>query len=379
MPYGLTGTFDEDPATGGSCDSIPNNAVWFSYTPSVTGSHEIVLTNQSTTGAWGRLAVFEGAGCSPLGTELLCETPSTKDITVSVDLTQGQPYLILYHTDGESYTMVDPAIDIGPFTWDPGEVCSAAADVTGQTLPYGLTGTFDEDPATGGSCDSIPNNAVWFSYTPATAGFYQLSLENQSSTYAYGRLAVFEGTGCSPLGTELLCEAASTKNVTAVAHLSQGQPYLILYHTDGESYTMVDPSLDLTPVPYDPGEVCQEAIDLSAVTFPHAVTGTFDEDPAAGGSCDTTPTNAVWFTYTPATTGNYTVTAENQSTSYPYSRLAVFEGAGCSPLGTELDCMVSSSDTVSTTVTLDAGTPYLLLFHTDGDTYTMVDPIVDIQ
>ena len=379
FPYQVTGTYSQDPATGGSCDTTPTNAVWFTYTPSATGYYTITTTNHTGTGAYSRLAVFQGASCSPLGTQLACVTASSLTATASVALTQGTPYLILFHTDGDAYTMVNPSISITRATTGGGEFCATAADVTSATFPYQLTGTFNDDPAAGGSCDTTPTNAVWFSYTPATTGYYTISTTNHTSTGAYSVLAVFQGTSCSPLGTQQACVTASSTTAAAAVLLQGGTPYLILFHTDGASYTMVNPSITVTPATGGAGEFCASPADVSSATFPYHLTGTFNDDPATGGTCDTTPTNAVWFTYTPTTTKSYTIQVQNQTGTAAYSRLAVFQTAACSPYGTQLACVTPSSKTASTTLALTQGVPYLILFHTDGASFTMVNPIITIN
>ncbi|MBI5477301.1 MAG: hypothetical protein HY906_00510 [Deltaproteobacteria bacterium] len=379
FPYQLTGTFDDDPAMGGSCDSSPTNAVWFKYTPSASGTYTITIENNTTTGAYSRLAMFAGTSCSPLGTELGCLTETGTDMVAEASLTGGTTYLILFHTDGNAYTMVDPSISIGKQTTGPGEFCGTAADVSGATFPYQLTGTFSQDPAAGGSCDTTPTNAVWFTYTPTVTGYYTVSATNHTSTAAFSRLAVFAGPSCSPLGTQRACVTVDGKTASTLVSLTPGTPYLILFHTDGDSYTMVNPSITITRETTGAGEFCTTAADVSSVTFPYQLTGTFNDDPAAGGSCDTTPTNAVWFAFTPATTRSYTIQAQNQTATNAYSRLAVFRTASCSPYGTQLACVTASSKTASTTQTLDQGVPYLILFHTDGASYTMVDPILTIN
>jgi hypothetical protein len=379
FPYQLTGTYGQDPATGGTCDTTPTNAVWFTYTPTATGYYTITTVNHTSTGAYSRLAVFQGASCSPLGTQLACVAPDSKTAATTVALTQGTPYLVLFHTDGDAYTMVNPSITITRATTGAGEFCATAADVSGATFPYQLTGTFNDDPAAGGTCDTTPTNAVWYSYTPTTTGYYTVSATNHTATAAYSVLAIFQGTACSPLGTQRACVTGSGTTGSTVVALTQGTAYLILFHTDGAAFTMVNPSLTITPQAAGAGEFCASAADVTGASFPHQLTGTFNDDPATGGSCDTTPTNAVWFTYTPATTRSYTIQAQNQTSTAAYSRLAVFQTAACSPYGTQLACVTASGKTASTTQTLTQGVTYLILFHTDGATYTMVNPIVTIS
>ncbi len=379
FPYQLNGTFDQDPSQGGTCDTSPTNAVWFQYTAPTTDIYDITAVNNTLTGAYSRLAVFQGSGCNPFGPQLECITPSSKTASTTLSLTGGQTYLILFHTDGNSYSMVNPELDIVAVSMDPGQICSAPADVSSASFPYQLSGTFDHDPSQGGTCDTSPTNVVWFSYTPTATGMYNLVAQNHTSSAAYSRLAVFESTSCSPYGAELDCVIASSKTADTTVPLSAGTSYLIMFYTDGSGYSMINPEISVSLITYDPGEVCTESVDVSSVTFPYQLTGTFDEDPSTGGSCDSSPNNAVWFQYTPAVTASYQIDVQNHTSSGAYSRLAVFEGSSCAPLGTELDCSISYSKTVSMNLTMTAGTPYQILFYTDGETYTMVDPEITIQ
>jgi hypothetical protein len=259
-----------------------------------------------------------------------------------------------------------------------GRSCDLPADVSNASFPYMLLGTFDDDPATGPSCDATVTNTVWFTYTPSASDEYEIITTNNSSTNAYSRLAVFEGTGCDPYGTELDCQTSSSKTVTSTTLFNAGTSYLIMFFTDGESYTMVDPEIEIVSQSSPPGTTCTEAADVSAETFPYQLVGTFDDDPAMGPSCDTTVTNTVWFTYTPSASDEYEIITTNNTSTNAYSRLAVFEGTGCDPYGTELDCQTSSSKTVTSTTLFNAGTSYLIMFFTDGESYTMVDPEIDI-
>lgn len=374
FPHQLPGTFTDDPATGGSCDIVPNNVAWFAYTPMVSGDHQIALTNHTSTTAYSRLAVFETRACEPYGPEIECVTSNDQSVATSVALTAGTPYLIPFYTDGEAYTMVDPEIVIQPLGL--GHSCSYPADVSTASFPLELLGTFDDDPTAGGSCDLTPTNGAWFSYTPNITGTHRLTLVNHTATSAFSRAAVFSGSNCSPYGPELACQTASSATVSLLASLTAATTHLILFHTDGEAYTMVDPSIDIAPP--EPGQECIYPADVSAVSFPYQLSGTFDLDPGQGGSCDLTPTNAVWFEYTPATSGSYAITLVNHTATSAWSRAAVFSGSGCSPYGTELACQTSSAQTVLLTATLSSGTPHLIVFYTDGNDYTMVDPEVTI-
>lgn len=383
FPYTMSGTFDEDPPTLGSCTSSSNNVAWFSYTAPTTDTYLIEASNQTSTYAYSRIVVLESDACSPLGAELACDTNSSTEIETEVDMIAGQDYLIAFHTDGDSYTMVNPVVNVGVKPPPPpGGECDSAVDVTAQTLPYQQLGLFEDDPSNASpSCDTAPTNAVWFLYQPTATDWYDLTLTNNTLDNSYSRVAIFEGTSCSPPGPELYCGTESDTTITTDSvYLTAGVTYTVLFYTDGDSYDMEDPSLDVA-VGTAPaaGENCSVADDLSSASFPYTLTGTFDNDVAEGSTCDTSPTNVVWYSYTPTVTQAYDISAVNNTTTNAFSRLAVFEGTMCNPLGAEVTCTTNLATTAALTgVTLTAGTTYLIAFHTDGNTYTMVDPEITI-
>jgi hypothetical protein len=375
LPAVVAGDFAEDPSKTTSCDSTPTNVVWSKFTAQADGLHRFAAKNATTTNAYSRLAVFEGATCPPAGTEVACVVASGKSVETYVSLTQGTTYTLMFFTDGNTYTMVDPEIDVSVVSVGGGQDCSTALDLTGETLPYTASGTFPYEFTGGGSCDSSPFNMAWFSYTPATSGWYDI--QGTVATGAEVRLGVFETKACLPLGKELAC-AMGTNSSSALAYLVQGQDYLILFHTNTNTGEMTDPTIDVSPVSFNPGETCGPAIDVSGVSFPFQGSGTFGFETGPGGSCDTTPHNMVWFKYTPATTATFDVSLTNATSTAAYSRLAIFEGGNCASLGAEIQCKTASAKTVSTSLVMTQGTDYLMTFYTDGDSYTMVNPTISI-
>jgi hypothetical protein len=258
-----------------------------------------------------------------------------------------------------------------------GGLCSTAVDLTNATFPVQVTGTFADDPSAGGTCDTTPTNVAWFTYTAPETNTFVISGVNASTTSAWSRIAVFESDACSPYGAQVSCTTATSKSITATAAMVMGQTYLIMFYTDGDTYTMVDPTITIEPYPQ--GATCATAIDVTAATFPVTALGNFVDDPTTGGSCDTTPNNAVWFTYTAATTDTVSVKATNLTSASAQSRLAVFDGASCSPLGAEEACVSQTSKIAYTSFSATAGNTYLFMFYTNGNTNPMLDPELDVK
>lgn len=377
FPYTASGNFSAEDAAGGSCDTTPTNIVWFSYTPGTTGWYQIDLENQTYDYAYSRVAVFETTACDPHGTELACAMYDDYYVSTTVELQASTSYLIAFYTDDDDYAMEDPIISIASVTPSPGELCVWAADISSASFPYVLTGSFDADPV-GSSCEEEAYNTVFYSYTPPADGSYEITATNATSDFPYSYLAIFEGTDCSPYGTEVSCLYVDDVTVNTVVELTGSQPYLILFYTDYDYDTMEDPSITVAPFAFDPAEACSTAVDVTSATFPYTQSGTFDYESAPGGSCDDEWSNMVWWTYTAPSTGSYTISATNATTTNAYSRIAVFETAACSPHGTQVACTTANAKNVSTTASLSSGTTYLITFYTDANSYTMVDPTLTI-
>lgn len=257
----------------------------------------------------------------------------------------------------------------------PGQICEAAADITGEPFPFVLEGPYDWD-GEGGSCAPYSYNSVFYVFTPPSTGAYRIITVNWTGTAAHTIIAVYEGTTCSPLGPEVACGRWSARTGSAVVDLDATQTYLIQVYTDEDIFTMVDPEITVSPFP-GPGESCSTAVDISSVSFPYQLAGVFDWQ-GEGGSCDQTASNAVFYVYTPPTSGSYEIHAQNTTSDFAFSRLAIFEGSSCSPYGQEVLCELSMARDVSTTVSLVGGANYLIQFYTDGQNFPMVGPVISI-
>ncbi len=375
----LTGTFTEDlPADTFACATTFTNVVWYQFSPTESAEYDITAVNATTTGAYSRLVVLDGTSCNPYDTTLVCGTASAKNITRRVSLTAGEDYLIAFGTDGNAFTMVDPTLTITKYEVPVGAECTDP--VTASLGVTTATGSFEADLAADSfSCGATPFNVAWFSFTPAEAGEYDLTAVNASTTLAGSRLVVLTGDTCAPYGAEVVCGTAAGKTISRRVTLAANETYLIAFFTDGNTYTMVNPTLTITKYEAAPGDTC--AAPIVAVEGVNSVTRTFTEDLAASSfSCGATPYNVVWYAFTPSATKDYEITAVNATTATASSRLVILEGASCTFPRTadEVLCGTTTTKTITRRAVLDAGTTYLMAFFTNLDSATMVDPTLTI-
>ncbi len=140
----------------------------------------------------------------------------------------------------------DALVTSGCFNVPPAGDCAHARDITAETFPLSLTGTFGDDPSSGFSCASSPTNVVWFQYQAPESGEYGIGVTNGTAGTAGSGLAVFDGTSCNPYGTELVCNQAGGKDMAAHVSLTAGSTYLIAFFTDSDDSSMENPSISIS-------------------------------------------------------------------------------------------------------------------------------------
>jgi len=256
--------------------------------------------------------------------------------------------------------------------------------VLGSTISPPTLPTGDTVNDGSGSCWTESGADIIASYTATSTDGLIFTWSNVNLLgSSYRNYELWRGS-CDPaVGTELYCNnVTSSGDAFSVSNVAVGDVFYMkaIAETAGADFTSADFRVELAPPP-PLGGACTDPIDLDTVGVPHTEIGQFDSAGAPAGSCDTTADNAVWYTYTPSTTGWYTIDATNAETATnPYSRVAVFETTVCSPLGAEVACGANAANAISMDyVHLTGGTTYLIVFYTDGVSYLMVNPTMNVQ
>lgn len=373
FPYQVIGDFTDDPAASSDCSSSSWNAVWFRYSPPVTGEYQIMTRNYAVGNSFSRLAVFQSSACQPLGHQVDCISATGKIVYELAYMEAGLDYMILFHTTGDSLPMVDPEISITPSTTHPAEYCPLAVDVTGLSMPVTLPGTFGNDPGISTSCVNAARNAAWFTYTPPTTTLHNIDASNALNEDAY--LVAFEGVGCPPTGPEVLCVASDWEDVLHHEQvLTGGQPYTFMYQSGSEYRDIVNPVFTVEPWTPNGGEACSlpRTINASSPTSWSASSTVYTYEFDPGPSCEPNPFNEAWLQFTPSTTAWY-----NLHFTYGLGwdiRMAVFEGSSCTPYGQELTCIRQDDYRIRTKLQLTAGETYLIMLMATMDANTFGGP-----
>ncbi len=180
-----------------------------------------------------------------------------------------------FNTAGTYYLFVDtwPSPNCGAFTLDvtlapsapANDICSGAIDIPAAgPFPYlttavnNISATDANDPAN--TCNSYGHKGVWFTFTPATTGQYNISTcqsDAPGSTIPDNLLSIFtSASGCAGPFTQVICDddACTTLANQAVvnADLTAGTTYYILvygYNTNvGDAQLRVSAPISCAPV-----------------------------------------------------------------------------------------------------------------------------------
>lgn len=342
-----------------SCGAGDSRDVWFTFTPDGLGG----IYEFNTCGSVVNTTLGLFSNCS---TELACSDdepafcgsgqPTGSRITRV--LSPGVTYLVR--------VAANSAVD-GPFrlvvnrTPPDNDDCSAAR-VLSPDLPVGgtLTGAA---PSGSPTCAGVDNADVFYSFTPASTGFYRISTCGSSAKTTISVYSV-----CPPAG-EIFCSESSdnscafpaSESTDLTAVLQAGAPYRIRISAAGTSSAF---QIVVSPV-VPPNDDCFRARSLQVNSFETTSNARAALDPDLS-SCGAGDTRDVWFQIIPDATGTYeflTCGASGPGVGPVDTVLALFDGCG----GTEIACNDNSTGTCGgspalsrVAARLDLGADYLL-------------------
>ncbi len=206
----------------GSCNSgsatTMQNSVWFSFTPTITQDYRVT----ALPSGYDAILLVSTGDCTTQ-TEVACFDGPESGV---VNMTAGTTYLIqigdwgLFPGGGATTFLVDVFV---PLTNDD---CANPTPIT--SLPFTVlvdnsTATADGIP---GSCNSTTattmQNSVWYSFTPATTGLYDLSVDNGGG---YDAIVIVSEGGCAAQ-SEIAC-GDEPEPIAVSVTLNAGTTYLI--------------------------------------------------------------------------------------------------------------------------------------------------------
>lgn len=346
--------------------SATNPDVWYSYTPTVSGTTRVTRSSGAS-----RTAVYTG----PCGAELLVAFGCSTAAENVFDVVAMQTYLIRVGviSTGAAFTLfIDPPVI--PVT--PSDSCLAAVPMSvgvSASTTVGATGT-SPSPVCGSF--SATTLDVWFSFTPSTGGLATLARSND--TEGISRMAVYTTADClafTAVGST--CGTSTSVGWTAIAFTT----YYI--RVGSNSAALAGPfRLNLSVVPFEPNDSCSGAIPIvNGANGPFSNVATLTGSDVGFGlplACVGTHGRDLFFTYTAACNGSVDMNTCAAGTLSD-TAIAAFDVWTCGVGGTPIAC---DDDTTCTFGNLRsaisfptvAGTTYLVLvagFNNGSGTFSI--------
>lgn len=297
------------PLLGCSTSGNPtNNALWYVYTPTVSG-----VLSAWELGSRDTTVVFYEASpdCSSL-TPLGCESTETD---ANMPVQSGHVYYILFTTTGPASTNVNDfyslKFNLVVPSVPPNDSCAFAPpivpDPSLQTFPGGGAA-----PGPRSECQTLSyqpqeaRNAIWFSYT-TPAGTDQLARMQRTTAAGFNyffSLAFFTGT-CNDL---IPYDCVDLGTADTFVRLRRSTTYYVMVHRrsgympgDGQYRFIFDV---LTP-PQANNQECTSATVIPSLPYTDSVHNVlaFDEDPVTGGACSGNSVqngSGIWYSFTPS-------------------------------------------------------------------------------
>ena len=200
--------------------STPGAEKVFSFTPTISGSHNITITN---TNSWVDLFVKTG-GCSQTGWTYIDDI-SSSGATNSVSLTAGVQYYFLIDDENTSAGSGTISVNCPSPATNPCNSITAITCGTSASYSLGSGNGAWSPPGPWGT----PGEEAVFSYTPAISGAYDIQVLNSGFF-----VDLFYKTGsCSSAGWTYVNDIST--NETNTVNLVGGVTYLFLIDDENTS------------------------------------------------------------------------------------------------------------------------------------------------
>jgi hypothetical protein len=214
----------------GSCGfSTPGTEKIYSFTPTVTGVHNLQVTSTNSVGFIDYFYKAASGGCNATGWTCIDDIFSPSTVTIGT-LTAGTTYYILL--DPETTTSVTHTFQINcPPAYDPCANIPTLLCATPATASSTGTGAWSP-----GSCGfSTPGQEKVYSFTPVLTGMHTLVVTSTNSIFVDYFYKTASG-GCNASGWTCIDDISSASSIQ-FGPLTAGTTYYILYDPESISLT----------------------------------------------------------------------------------------------------------------------------------------------
>ncbi len=346
------------------------SSLWYSYTPTVTSFVTITVTPENDF-ADNIIAIYTGTSLANL--ELVTERDSVfegEEETTTVLLTAGTQYLIAteavaefdtFSSSGKYDITFTNAVSV-PSNNDIANAenlgSSSTAQTTGTTVGADTEST---DPADTTSSGNITSQTVWYTWTPSTAGDYNIITES----FGFSPYTVSAMTG-SPANLSVIAASAARAGrggtgitITATANTT----YYISFdgYDDGTLQFSDEFDLEICPAPENDRFADSTNLGSAAVISidgdSTCASAEEDEPDHADDFIGNDASASLWYTWTAPSNGRWEVTIANSDFEYI---VAIHQGNTIDTL-TE----IISGDEIGSSTDEDT----IILMATSGTTY----------
>jgi hypothetical protein len=386
LPATIVGNLATATPDGTPCGAVGAGIGRWYTVSSVTQRNLTASICDSPLGLWdGAISVFCGNNCDGL----VCVAADAGDFCafnpapVTWCAAAGQTYWILVHAVGGDFSAGGAyELDVtAGAACGSSVVCGAANDeCAGATVANVGANAGNNALATtsagipGGACTfgGVSNftRDVWFTHTPAATGTLTIDTCASTGPVTDSVISVFTGA-CGAL-TEIGCidDGCGTGGLlgSIAVPVTSGVPIKIRV---GSWNTSPAGTFTLTLTPFTPGSGNDECAGATVVNLGAnaGTNATATTTPAPAGSC-VAFTRDVWFTHTPAASGNMTIDTCGSTGAVTDSTLAVYSGAcgSLAELGCDDDACATPALSSMVTVPVTAGVPIKIRVGSFGTT-----------
>ena len=257
-------------------------------------------------------------------------------------------------------------------------ICGAIAlvlntPITGSNINANPTDPRDADAATAGFACSTPNNTLWYLFTPSTNGNYLIQTSSPATIGLDAWVGLFDAASCvSTFSLTGACLQGCTNGAglnNNFVTMNAGTTYYIMI--DGQTGSIGTFTIQILNAPATPinDTICGAKTLVLNTPITDDNTAASPTDPrdvdvqTAGFSCST-PSNTLWYKFTPTTTGTFYIKTNSPSTNGLQAWVGVFDATSCKSTFNSGVCLPGCSPgngTIVDTVSLTAGLNYYIM------------------
>jgi hypothetical protein len=241
------------PAIGDCRSGSVSRSVWYRFTPATTALYTVsTCTDTATTLPDTVMAIYTASGdCTGFSLFECADDACGLRAAIEHQLNAGTTYYIVVWNSGNTILFPNSTtvqLRISPPQPVPNDTCDGAEVIpadgpfpwlstVADTRLAGKTG----DPPSPTCATLNPDRSVWYRFTPAASGTYNLSLCTDTKTSVFDTLlAIYSAGSCSGPFTRVACNDDACEFKSAITtNLTAGTSYYIVAwdpdHTTGES------------------------------------------------------------------------------------------------------------------------------------------------